>query len=105
MLDKIKKEKDNVQDHDFWVTHCLEASESKLEHCLYLSMQSFLWGKGVSETTWLVSSFSMLRPTYQGELVAFLCFQCMEIGLCQKRMRVSKKEKSLSSLQILGTEM
>lgn len=45
-----QNEEGNVQDQDFGVTHCLEASEETLEYCLYTAMQSFLWGEDASKT-------------------------------------------------------
>lgn len=102
MLGRMKKEEGNVQDQDFGVTRCLEVSENTLERCLDIAMQSFLGGKDIAEIVWLVSAFSMPSPPYQGESQVFLCFQGMEIVLCQKVMTVREKEKGGSSLQILG---
>jgi len=95
----MNKEEGNVQDQDFGVTHCLEASEDALDHCLYIAMQAFLRGKDDSKTAWLVSAFSTPGPPCQGESEVFLCCQGMEIGLCQKVMTVREKEKTDSSLQ------
>lgn len=59
-----QNEEGNVQDQDFGVTHCLEASEKTLEYCLYTAMQSFLRGEDVSKTAWPVSTFFTAGPPY-----------------------------------------
>lgn len=63
--DTGENEEGNVQGQDFGVTHCSEASEDTLEHCLYIAMQSFLWGKDVSKFAWLASTFS--TPTRENQ--------------------------------------
>lgn len=66
MFRRMKKEEGNVRDQDSGVTHCLEASEDTLEHCLYMAIQSFLWGENVSKPACFLWGIVVL-PTILGQ--------------------------------------